>query len=77
MGGFGRYQFITYNASVTYWQVARPLMRPGVYKHLLPSLETLNKALEELNDEDYAWRAQIAVYVPFEHMGTGHGLLFL
>lgn len=38
-GNPGRYTFLVYNGSVHHWHVSRPLQRPGLRHHLLPSME--------------------------------------
>ncbi|GMH80291.1 hypothetical protein TrST_g6381 [Triparma strigata] len=53
------YNFVIYNASVHYWNVARPAMRKGSFKYLSKSLEAIFDALAEVNDEDLRWRIQI------------------
>jgi len=62
---FCRYAFLVYNASLVYWRCARPLMRVGTYKYLVPSLDLLAKALDEAQDDDFVWRTYVAVYVCF------------
>ena len=39
------YAFLIYNASVTYWRLARNLMRPQTFQILVPTLERVVKAL--------------------------------
>jgi len=38
-------------------------MRSGTRQRLIPSLETLNKALDDAQEDDMSWRAQLALYV--------------
>eukprot|EP00698_Gefionella_okellyi_P006460 TRINITY_DN1579_c1_g1_i1.p1 TRINITY_DN1579_c1_g1~~TRINITY_DN1579_c1_g1_i1.p1 ORF type:complete len:2326 (-),score=648.42 TRINITY_DN1579_c1_g1_i1:972-7490(-) len=66
-----RYQFLVYNASVLYWQLARPLMRAGSRQHLLPSLEAFNKALDDSQEADMTWRTQLAVGLAFAQDDAG------
>ena len=54
-----RYHFIVYNASVLYWKLARPFIRPGFRGVLCQSLSQIVKALELIDDKDYDWRAQL------------------
>ncbi|KAL0964286.1 hypothetical protein UPYG_G00321810 [Umbra pygmaea] len=54
-----RYHFIVYNASVHYFHTVRLLLRPGPRQHLVPTLTQVVKALEEVEDPDYNWRAQL------------------
>ncbi|KAF0699363.1 Aste57867_10079 [Aphanomyces stellatus] len=49
------YDFLVYNASVTYWHVARPLMRPGSARHLVESMQAILDGLKAVNDADKAW----------------------
>nr|CAB3230219.1 tetratricopeptide repeat protein 40 [Phallusia mammillata] len=56
-----RYHFIVYNASVLYWQMARPFLRPRYCKLLHQSLQQVVKALEDINDPDHEWRATLMV----------------
>jgi hypothetical protein len=58
---FISYAFLVYNASLELWRVARHLMQPGRFKQILPALEAIQKALDEVNDEDIQWR--VAVYM--------------
>ncbi|EQC34512.1 hypothetical protein SDRG_07840 [Saprolegnia diclina VS20] len=49
------YDFLVYNASVAYWHVARPLLRPRTSKHLIESLAALLDGLKSINDANKAW----------------------
>ncbi|XP_069095869.1 cilia- and flagella-associated protein 46 isoform X1 [Pleurodeles waltl] len=54
-----RYHFLIYNASVLFWQIARPFLKSG-YRHLLiPGLTEIIKALEHVKDQDSDWRAEL------------------
>ncbi|XP_053305919.1 cilia- and flagella-associated protein 46 [Spea bombifrons] len=54
-----RYYFLVYNASVLYWQMARPFLKPGCRRVLVPSLSSVVSALEEINENDVTWRAEL------------------
>ncbi|KDO34281.1 hypothetical protein SPRG_19099 [Saprolegnia parasitica CBS 223.65] len=49
------YDFLVYNASVAYWHVARPLLRPRTSKYLIESLVALLDGLKSINDANKAW----------------------
>ena len=51
-----KYNFLIYNASVNFWNVARPLMRQGVSSYVVDSMEEVVKSLEEVKDGDIEWR---------------------
>ena len=53
------YNFIIYNSSVHYWNIARPLMKRGSFKFLEPSLTTMCDALNAIEDSDIRWRIQL------------------
>ncbi|XP_069045075.1 cilia- and flagella-associated protein 46 isoform X2 [Lepisosteus oculatus] len=54
-----RYYFVIFNASVLYWQMVRPFLRPGFRQFLIPTLTQVCKSLEEIGESDYSWRAQL------------------
>ena len=56
-----RYDFLVYNASVHYWNVIRPLLRPGVQKFLVDSFTFVVECLRTVEDEDHTWRCQLAL----------------
>uniref|UniRef100_UPI00398F0566 cilia- and flagella-associated protein 46 n=1 Tax=Pristiophorus japonicus TaxID=55135 RepID=UPI00398F0566 len=56
-----RYHFLVYNASVLYWRMIRPFLKPGSYVHVIVSLCEIIKALQVINDLDYEWRAQLKI----------------
>uniref|UniRef100_F6X1M5 Cohesin loading complex subunit SCC4 homolog n=1 Tax=Ciona intestinalis TaxID=7719 RepID=F6X1M5_CIOIN len=56
-----RYHFLVYNASVLYWQMARPFLRPGFRALLHPSLQQVVSALELIDDKDYEWRGTLMI----------------
>ncbi|XP_066929818.1 cilia- and flagella-associated protein 46-like [Clytia hemisphaerica] len=66
-----RYHFLVYNASVLYWAFVRPFMRPHYRQYLTKSFHMVVKALDETNDPDYEWRAQLMVGVMECHIDTG------
>uniref|UniRef100_G1QN87 Cilia and flagella associated protein 46 n=1 Tax=Nomascus leucogenys TaxID=61853 RepID=G1QN87_NOMLE len=57
--GEPRYYFLVYNASVLYWQMARPFLRPGYRHHLIPSLSQIVNVLSQTEEEDKEWRAEL------------------
>ncbi|CAH1258233.1 CFAP46 [Branchiostoma lanceolatum] len=56
-----RYHFLVYNASVLYWQMCRPFLKPNHRQHLAKSLHQVVRALDEIDDKDYEWRAQLMI----------------
>ena len=54
-----RYNFLVYNASVHYWNVVRPLLRPGVQQFLVESFSKVVSSLNEIEDEDTEWRTRL------------------
>ncbi|XP_029496742.2 cilia- and flagella-associated protein 46 isoform X1 [Oncorhynchus nerka] len=58
-----RYHFLVFNASVLYFQMVRPLLRSGPRQHLVPTLTQVVKALEEVGEQDYSWRAQLMMHL--------------
>ena len=54
-----RYHFLVYNASVLYWRFCRPFLKPNYRHYLASSLQQLVKALDDIDDKDYSWRAQL------------------
>lgn len=60
---FFRYYFLIYNASVLYWQLVRPFLKPGFRCYLIPSLSRIVEALNQTEEEDKEWRAELMMYV--------------
>ncbi|XP_023695682.2 cilia- and flagella-associated protein 46 isoform X2 [Paramormyrops kingsleyae] len=58
-----RYHFLVFNASVLYFQMIQPLLRPGFRQHLVSSLAQVVKALEEIGEADHRWRAQLMLHL--------------
>lgn len=58
-----RYHFLVYNASVLYWQFCRPFLKPNFRQFLARSLHQVVKALDDMEDTDYEWRAMLMMYV--------------
>uniref|UniRef100_A0A8C3AX50 Cilia and flagella associated protein 46 n=1 Tax=Cyclopterus lumpus TaxID=8103 RepID=A0A8C3AX50_CYCLU len=58
-----RYYFMTFNASVLYFQTVRPLLQPGRCRHLVPSLRQVVGSLEEVADRDHSWRAELMMHL--------------
>ncbi|XP_073096194.1 cilia- and flagella-associated protein 46 isoform X2 [Manis javanica] len=57
--GEPRYYFLVYNASVLYWQMARPFLKPGYHHLLIPSLSQMVNVLNQTEEEDKDWRAEL------------------
>ncbi|XP_027384272.1 cilia- and flagella-associated protein 46 isoform X3 [Bos indicus x Bos taurus] len=57
--GEPRYYFLVYNASVLYWQMVRPFLKPGYRHHLVPSLAQMVSALSQTEEEDKEWQAEL------------------
>ncbi|XP_048585353.1 cilia- and flagella-associated protein 46 isoform X2 [Nematostella vectensis] len=66
-----RYYFLVYNASVLYWQFCRPFLRPNYRKYLAKSLHQVVKALDDIDDKDYDWRAQLMIALIECHVDAG------
>ncbi|XP_027548081.1 cilia- and flagella-associated protein 46 isoform X5 [Neopelma chrysocephalum] len=56
-----RYYFLIYNASVLYWQLVRPFLKPGFRKCLIPSLSQIVTALNQIEEQDNEWRAELMI----------------
>lgn len=54
-----RYYFLVYNASVLYWRMVRPFLKPGYRQHLVPSLAQLVSVLSQTEEEDKEWQAEL------------------
>lgn len=57
-----RYHFLVYNASVIYWQFCRPFLKHNYRQYLARSLHQVVKALDDIDDKDFEWRAQLMMY---------------
>ncbi|XP_067156500.1 cilia- and flagella-associated protein 46 [Apteryx mantelli] len=56
-----RYYFLIYNASVLYWEAVRPYLKPGFRYCLIPSLSEIVKALNQTEEQDSEWRAELMI----------------
>uniref|UniRef100_G3VK46 Cilia and flagella associated protein 46 n=1 Tax=Sarcophilus harrisii TaxID=9305 RepID=G3VK46_SARHA len=56
-----RYYFLVYNASVLYWKMARAFLKPNHRKYLIPSLAQIVSVLEQINEEDKDWQAELMI----------------
>ncbi|XP_050831933.1 cilia- and flagella-associated protein 46 [Serinus canaria] len=56
-----RYFFLVYNASVLYWQLVRPFLKPGFRYCLIPSLSQIVTALNQIEEPDNEWRAELMI----------------
>ncbi|XP_033122422.1 cilia- and flagella-associated protein 46-like isoform X2 [Anneissia japonica] len=66
-----RYNFLVFNASVLYWQFCRPFLKPNYRQHLSISLHSVVKALDDIDDKDYEWRAQLMLALIECHVDAG------
>ncbi|XP_045147306.1 cilia- and flagella-associated protein 46 [Echinops telfairi] len=57
--GEPRYYFLVYNASVLYWQMVRPFLKPGFRQHLISSLSQMVQVLDQTREEDKEWQATL------------------
>ncbi|KAM5241604.1 cilia- and flagella-associated protein 46 isoform 3-T3 [Hipposideros larvatus] len=57
--GEPRYHFLVFNASVLYWKMARPFLKPGYSHHLIASLAQIVNVLNQSEEEDKEWRAEL------------------
>uniref|UniRef100_A0A4W4GFW9 Cilia and flagella associated protein 46 n=1 Tax=Electrophorus electricus TaxID=8005 RepID=A0A4W4GFW9_ELEEL len=53
------YHFLVFNASLLYFQSVRAFLRPGWRRHLVSSLTEVLRALEVVQESDYAWRSEL------------------
>ncbi|XP_025774064.1 cilia- and flagella-associated protein 46 [Puma concolor] len=53
------YHFLVYNASVLYWQMVRPFLKPGYRHHLISSLSQIVNVLNQTEEEDKEWQAEL------------------
>ncbi|XP_074088215.1 LOW QUALITY PROTEIN: cilia- and flagella-associated protein 46 [Macrotis lagotis] len=56
-----RYYFLVYNASVLYWKMARAFLKPGHRQYLIPSLSQIVTVLDEIDEEDKDWQAELMI----------------
>uniref|UniRef100_A0A8C3Q9C9 Uncharacterized protein n=1 Tax=Geospiza parvula TaxID=87175 RepID=A0A8C3Q9C9_GEOPR len=56
-----RYFFLVYNTSVLYWQLVRPFLKPGFRYCLIPSLSQIVTALNQIEEQDNEWRAELMI----------------
>ncbi|XP_057264648.1 cilia- and flagella-associated protein 46 [Pezoporus wallicus] len=54
-----RYYFLIYNASVLYWKLVRPYLKPGFRYCLIPSLSQIVQVLNQTEEQDHEWRAEL------------------
>uniref|UniRef100_A0A8C9QSK3 Cilia and flagella associated protein 46 n=1 Tax=Spermophilus dauricus TaxID=99837 RepID=A0A8C9QSK3_SPEDA len=57
--GEPRYYFLVYNASVLYWHMVRPFLKPGCHQYVIPSLSQIVSVLNQTEEEDKEWRAEL------------------
>uniref|UniRef100_A0A8C6JG22 Uncharacterized protein n=1 Tax=Melopsittacus undulatus TaxID=13146 RepID=A0A8C6JG22_MELUD len=56
-----RYYFLIYNASVLYWKLVKPYLKPGFRYCLIPSLSHIVKVLNQTEEQDHEWRAELMI----------------
>ncbi|CAH1785035.1 unnamed protein product [Owenia fusiformis] len=66
-----RYHFLVYNASVLYWQFCRPFLKPNFRRFLAHSLHEVVKALDDIDDQDFEWRATLIIALIECHLDAG------
>ncbi|XP_056005172.1 cilia- and flagella-associated protein 46-like isoform X7 [Ostrea edulis] len=66
-----RYHFLVYNASVIYWQFCRPFLKHNYRQYLARSLHQVVKALDDIDDKDFEWRAQLMIALMECHLDAG------
>ncbi|EDL17863.1 mCG128871, isoform CRA_b [Mus musculus] len=57
--GEPRYYFLVFNASVLYWNMVRPFLKPGYHHLVIPSLSQIITVLNQTEEEDKEWRAEL------------------
>ncbi|XP_069140158.1 cilia- and flagella-associated protein 46-like isoform X2 [Argopecten irradians] len=66
-----RYHFLVYNASVIYWQFCRPFLKPNYKQYLARGLHQVVRALDDIDDKDFEWRAQLMIALIECHLDAG------
>lgn len=54
-----RYHFLVFNASVLYWQMVRPFLKPGYSHHVIASLAQIVTVLNQSEEEDKEWQVEL------------------
>jgi hypothetical protein len=62
------YDFLIYNASVTYWQIARQLMKQSTFQFLVPSLVKIVDTLKLTAEADVAWVIRLQIALVYAHV---------
>ncbi|RLN14364.1 hypothetical protein BBJ28_00021134, partial [Nothophytophthora sp. Chile5] len=62
------YDFLVYNASVTYWQISRQLMKPSTFQFLVSSLLKIIEALKLIGEADVAWLIRLQLALVYAQM---------
>ncbi|XP_052617131.1 cilia- and flagella-associated protein 46 isoform X5 [Peromyscus californicus insignis] len=57
--GEPRYYFLVFNASVLYWHMVRPFLKPGYHQYVIPSLSQIVNVLNQTEEEDKEWQAEL------------------
>ncbi|KAK7804541.1 hypothetical protein U0070_002598 [Myodes glareolus] len=57
--GEPRYYFLVFNASVLYWNMVRPFLKPGYHQYVIPSLSQIVAVLNQTEEEDKEWQAEL------------------
>lgn len=50
---------MVFNASVLYWRMVRPFLKPGYHHLVIPSLSQIVTVLNQTEEEDKEWRAEL------------------
>ncbi|KAG1963056.1 cilia- and flagella-associated protein [Pimephales promelas] len=58
-----RYHFLVFNASLLFLRSVRLFLRPGKRQNLVSSLTQVVEALEEVQDPDHGWRAELMIHL--------------
>ncbi|XP_056903879.1 cilia- and flagella-associated protein 46 isoform X4 [Takifugu flavidus] len=58
-----RFHYKVFNSSVRYFHAVRPFLQPGRCQHLVPSLREVIQSLEEVDDRDHSWRAELMMHL--------------
>ncbi|XP_052029594.1 cilia- and flagella-associated protein 46 [Apodemus sylvaticus] len=59
--GEPRYYFLVFNASVLYWRMVRPFLKPGYHHLVIPSLSQIVAVLNQTEEEDKEWQAELMI----------------
>ncbi|XP_014779855.1 cilia- and flagella-associated protein 46 [Octopus bimaculoides] len=60
-----------YNASLLYWRLCHPFLRPGFYQYVVNTLHVIVKAINDLIDINYNWKAILFITLIEMYLKTG------